>query len=98
VLIENPQGFKTFWVYFKALFENYLKSSIYFLKNFFEKDRLSKYYFLAFNQPYASLLAKEMSYKVIYKVFYAKECLKNIFQKLFCKSLFLDLKGLFLKP
>jgi hypothetical protein len=46
VLIENSQGFKTFWVYLKALFENYLKSSIYFLKNFFEKDQVSKYYFL----------------------------------------------------
>jgi hypothetical protein len=43
----------------KALFENYLKSSIYFLKNFFEKEQVSKYYFLAFNQPYASLLAKD---------------------------------------
>jgi hypothetical protein len=45
VLIENSQGFKTFWVYLKALFENYLKSYIYFLKNFFEKDQVPKYYF-----------------------------------------------------
>jgi hypothetical protein len=43
----------------KALFENYLKSSIYFLKNLFEKNQKSKYYFLAFNQLYASLLAKD---------------------------------------
>jgi hypothetical protein len=57
VLIENSQGFKTFWVYLKALFENYLKSSIYFLKNFFEKDQVSKYYFV-FIQTYASYLAK----------------------------------------
>jgi hypothetical protein len=45
VLIGNSQGFKNFWVYLKALFENYLKSSIYFLKNFFEKEQVSKCYF-----------------------------------------------------
>jgi hypothetical protein len=56
VLIEKSQGFKTFWVYWEALFENYLKSSIYFLKNFFEKDQVLKYYFV-FIQIYASLLA-----------------------------------------
>jgi hypothetical protein len=27
-LIEISQGFKTFWVYLKALIENYFKSSI----------------------------------------------------------------------
>jgi hypothetical protein len=57
VLIEISQGFKTFWVYLKALFENYLKSSIYFLKNLFEKDQVSKYCFPSFIQIYASLLA-----------------------------------------
>jgi hypothetical protein len=57
VLIENSQGFKTFWVYLKVLFENYLKSSIYFLKNFFEKDQVSKYYLVVI-QTYASYLAK----------------------------------------
>jgi hypothetical protein len=48
VLLEifgNSQGFKTFLVYLKALFENYLKTSIYFLKNFFEKEQVSKCYF-----------------------------------------------------
>jgi hypothetical protein len=35
VLIENLQRFKTFWVYLKALLENYFKLSIIFLKNFF---------------------------------------------------------------
>jgi hypothetical protein len=47
----------------KALFENYLKSSIYFLKNFFEKDQVLKCYFLSpYSNPiqlYASLLAKD---------------------------------------
>jgi hypothetical protein len=57
VLIEKSQGFKTFWVYLEALFENYLKSSIYFLKNFFEKDQVLKYYFV-FIQTYASYLAQ----------------------------------------
>jgi hypothetical protein len=41
----------------KVLFENYLKSSIYFLKNFFEKDQVSKYYLVVI-QTYASYLAK----------------------------------------
>jgi hypothetical protein len=43
----------------KALIENYLKLSIIFLRNLFEKNQKSKYYFLAFNQLYASLLAKD---------------------------------------
>jgi hypothetical protein len=43
----------------KALLENYFKPSIIFLKNLVEKNLKSKYYFLAFNQLYASLLAKD---------------------------------------
>jgi hypothetical protein len=55
-MIEISQRFKTFWVYLKALFENYLKSSIYFLKNFFEKDQVSKYYFPSFIQTLFSFM------------------------------------------
>jgi hypothetical protein len=61
----------------KALFENYLKLSIIFLKNFFEKDQVSKYYFV-FIQTYASYLAKRFI-----KFAMPKECFTNIFQKLF---------------
>jgi hypothetical protein len=43
----------------KALLENYFKLSIIFLRNLFEKNLKSKYYFLASNQLYASLLAKD---------------------------------------
>jgi hypothetical protein len=43
----------------KDLLEKYFKLSIIFLRNLFEKNLKSKYYFLAFNQPYASLLAKD---------------------------------------
>jgi hypothetical protein len=43
----------------KALLGNYFKLSIIFWKNLFEKNLKSKYYFLAFNQLYASLLAKD---------------------------------------
>jgi hypothetical protein len=43
----------------ETLLENHFELSIIFLKNFFEKDQKSKYNFLAFNQPYASLLAKD---------------------------------------
>jgi hypothetical protein len=65
----------------KALLENYSKPSI-ILKNFLEKDQVSKYYFL-FIQTFASLLAKEMSYKVIYKAFYAK----GLFEKYISKTI-----------
>jgi hypothetical protein len=43
----------------KALLENYFKPSIIFLRNLFEKNLKSKYYFLVFNHPYASLPAKD---------------------------------------
>jgi hypothetical protein len=80
----------------KDLLENYYKLSIIFWKNFFEKDQVSKYYFPSFIQTYASLLAKEMSYKMIYEVFYAK----GMFEKYISKTIFvnfisLNLKGLF---
>jgi hypothetical protein len=46
----------------------------------------------------ASLLAKEKSYKVIYKALMPKDCLKSIFQKLYCKSFSLILKGIIQNP
>jgi hypothetical protein len=57
VLIENSQGFKTFWVHWKLYLKTILKLSITFLKNFFEKGQVSKYYFV-FIQTYASYLPK----------------------------------------
>jgi hypothetical protein len=89
VLIENSQGFKTFWVYLKALFENYFKSSIYFLKNFFEKNKVSKYYFPSVIQTYASLLAKEWITNVFYliKIVFLKDIFKHYYL-LFSKDLF----------
>jgi hypothetical protein len=56
-MIGISQGFKTFSVYLKALLENYFKLSIIFLKDLFEKNQVSKYYFV-FIQTYASYLAK----------------------------------------
>jgi hypothetical protein len=41
----------------KALLEKYFKLSIIFLKNFFKKGQVSKYYYV-FIQTYASYLAK----------------------------------------
>jgi hypothetical protein len=67
----------------KALFENYFKLSIIFLKNSFEKGPVSKYYFPSFIQTYASTFAKELSYKMIYKVFYAKGMFEKYISKLF---------------
>jgi hypothetical protein len=69
----------------ETLLENYFKLSIIFLRNLFEKNQKSKYYF-AFNQLYASLLAKEMSYKMIYKVFYAN----GMFEKYISKTIFVN--------
>jgi hypothetical protein len=44
----------------KAVLEKlFFKLSIIFLKNFFEKNQIPKYYFLAFIQLYASLLAEK---------------------------------------
>jgi hypothetical protein len=71
VLLEMfgiSQGFKTFRVYLKALIENYFKLSTIFLKNFLEKDQVSKYYFPSYIQTYASLLAKERITSVFYLV------------------------------
>jgi hypothetical protein len=56
------------------------------LKNFFEKDQVSKYYFPFLIQTFASLLAKEMSYKMIYKVFYAK----GMFEIYISKTIFVN--------
>jgi hypothetical protein len=67
----------------KALLENYFKLSIILLKNFFEIDQVSKYYFPSFIQTYASMLTKEMSYKMIYKAFYAK----GMFEKYISKTM-----------
>jgi hypothetical protein len=80
----------------KTLLENYFKPSIYFLKNYFEKDQVSKYYFLSFIQTFASLLAKEMSYTVVYRAFYAKGLFEEYISKTILKKLFSDFeKGLF---
>jgi hypothetical protein len=71
VLIENSQGFKTFWVYLKALFENYLKSPIIFLKNFFEKDQVSKYYFPSFIQTLFSFMQTCLQKIVLQNLLYS---------------------------
>jgi hypothetical protein len=70
-MIEISQGFKTFWVYLKASFENYLKSSIYFLKNFFEKDQVSKYYFPSFIQTLFSFMQACLQKIVLQSLLYS---------------------------
>jgi hypothetical protein len=67
----------------KALLKTILNPLIIFLKNFFEKDQVAKYYFPSFIQTYASTFAKELSYKMIYKVFYAKGMFEKYISKLF---------------
>jgi hypothetical protein len=73
----------------KTLLENYFKPSIIFPKNFFEEDQVSKYYFLSLIQTFASLLAKGMSYTVIYKAFYAKGLFEEYISKTILKKAFL---------
>jgi hypothetical protein len=52
----------------KDLLEKYFKLSIILLKNLFEKNQKPKYYFLAFNQLYASLLAKIVLQNLPYSI------------------------------
>jgi hypothetical protein len=52
----------------KALLENYSKLSINFLENLFEKTLKPKYYLIAFNQLYASLLAKDVLQNLLYSI------------------------------
>jgi hypothetical protein len=90
-MIEISQGFKTFWVYLKALFENYLKSSIYILENFFEKDQVPKYYFpFLYSNPMQAILQRDI-YKMVYKVCYAK----GMFYKYISKTIFIEFILLF---
>jgi hypothetical protein len=74
----------------KALLENYFKLSIIFLRSLFEKNQKPKYYFLAFNQPYASLLAKDSFSK--FALFnmgcFFKTIIECVSQSLFYKLLF----------
>jgi hypothetical protein len=64
----------------EALFENYLKSSIYFLKDFFEKDQVSKYYFV-FNSNLCKLSCKGIFTKWFIKFSYAKGMFENDISK-----------------
>jgi hypothetical protein len=58
----------------KALLENYLKLSIIFLKNFFEKDQVSKYYFLILYSNLCKLACKGMNHKC---VLFSKDCISK---------------------
>jgi hypothetical protein len=83
-MIGISQGFKTFWVYLKALLENYFKLSIIFLKNFFEKDQVSKYYFPILYSNLWKHFRKGIVLQNDYKVFYAK----GRFEKYISKTIF----------
>jgi hypothetical protein len=80
-MIEISLGFKNFESIRKFYWKMFLKLPTLFLKPHFEKGQVSKYYFLSFIQTFASLLAKEMSYKVIYKAFYAKGLFERYISK-----------------
>jgi hypothetical protein len=89
-MIGNSQGFKTFWIYSKALLENYFKLSIIFLRNLLEKNLKSKYHFLAFNQLYASLLAKDCftKFALFNMGYFFQTIIECVSQSLFYKPLF----------
>jgi hypothetical protein len=78
----------------KALFENYLKSSIYFLKNFFEEKQVLKCYFHSpLFKPY-SALCKLACKRLFYKVYFIQcgllfqTLIECVSQSLFYKLLF----------
>jgi hypothetical protein len=54
------------------------------LKNFFEKDQVSKYYLCSF-KPMQAILQRDI-YKMVYKVFYAK----GMFYKYISKTIFIE--------
>jgi hypothetical protein len=74
----------------KDLLEKYLKLSIIFLRNLFEKNQKSKYHFLAFNQLYASLLAKDCFTKfALFNIsYFSQTIIECVSQSLFYKPLF----------
>jgi hypothetical protein len=58
VLIENSQGIKTF-EFIRNFILKLFPTLYYFLNKSFEKNQISKHYFLLRFKTYASLLAKE---------------------------------------
>jgi hypothetical protein len=99
-MIENLQRIKTFWVYLKALLENYFKLLLFFLKNFFEKDQVPKYYFPLLYSNLCKLACKGVNLKC---VLFSKDCIlktefERWFQTLFYKALFLISKDFIFKP
>jgi hypothetical protein len=79
-LIEISQGIKTFCFksFIRKTISNFL---LLFLEELISENKNSRYYFVS-NQTYASLFAKEIFYKMIYKVFNARGMFENRFQKL----------------
>jgi hypothetical protein len=97
VLIEIPQGIKTFWVYLKDLLENYFKLSIISLKNSYEKIDFQNTILHLF-KSYASLFPGEIFPKWFMKVALLKRCLKMNFRYCFIKFILWFLKDYFQNP
>jgi hypothetical protein len=68
VLIENTQGIKTF-EFIRRFILKLFPTLSYFLNNSFEKNQMSKYYFLAKIQNLCKLAGKGMTHKdiIIYR-------------------------------
>jgi hypothetical protein len=66
--LKIHRDLKTFWVYLRALFENYFKLSILLEEPLWENERFQKCYFPSFIQTYASLLAEKWITKVFIKI------------------------------
>jgi hypothetical protein len=63
-LIEISQGFKTFWVYLKALIRKTISNFLYFLKNFLEKTKCQNLiFFLSLFKPMQACLQRNESQK-----------------------------------
>jgi hypothetical protein len=79
---------------FERFIENYFKSSIYFLKNFLDKSKCPKYYFLL-SKP-MQVTCKEYISNVFIKNCISKLSLRDDFKQLLCEVF--SLKELSPKP
>jgi hypothetical protein len=78
-MIGNSQGFKTFWVYLKALLENYFKLSIIFLEEFLRERSSIQILFPFLYSNLCKLACKGVNHKC---VLFSKYCiLKTKFER-----------------
>jgi hypothetical protein len=92
MLIENSQELKTFEC-FKSFIRKLIQAFYYFLKNFFEKDQVSKILFSSLFQNLCKLISIGSVYqKTFKKRFHFQNQVESYFQTLYQKVLSLNSK------